>query len=241
MSIYNFCLGFANRLSDFSGRQLGPINIAHLQLPLLVVLLLTAVVIDSKKTTISRDPAPSISSLQTCSSSENCDEDKCPMRFNLTSPIIKMASQNPHFVKTVAGVQMPKLIYGTAWKKERTTDLVVQAVRAGFRGVDTACQPKHYHEPGVGEALKILSDEDGIKREDLFIQTKYTSVDGQDMKTIPYDPQHALPDTVKESLQISLKNLGTNYIDSLVMHSPMRTHRDTMEVSFNIYCKEAEN
>ena len=34
---------------------------------------------------------------------------------------------------------MPKMLYGTAWKKERTTDLVVQAVLNGFKGIDTAC------------------------------------------------------------------------------------------------------
>ena len=33
---------------------------------------------------------------------------------------------------------MPKLLYGTAWKKERTQPLVEQAVRCGFRGIDTA-------------------------------------------------------------------------------------------------------
>ena len=42
------------------------------------------------------------------------------------------------------GVKMPKLIYGTAWKKERTAGLVEKAVKLGFRGIDTACQPKHY-------------------------------------------------------------------------------------------------
>ncbi len=136
-----------------------------------------------------------------------------------------------HFVRTLGGIQMPKLIYGTAWKKERTTDLVVQAIRAGFRGIDTACQPKHYYEPGVGEALKVLSKEDGIQRESLFIQTKFTSIDGQDAKNIPYDPKQELPITVKQSLQASLRNLNTTYIDSLVMHSPMRAHRDTMEVN----------
>ena len=47
-------------------------------------------------------------------------------------------------VKTNVGVQMPRLIYGTAWKKEATTGLVVKAILNGFRGIDTACQPKHY-------------------------------------------------------------------------------------------------
>ena len=54
----------------------------------------------------------------------------------------------PFRVRTNGGVEMPRLIYGTAWKKEATAQLVVKAVLAGFRGVDTACQPKHYFEPG---------------------------------------------------------------------------------------------
>lgn len=53
-------------------------------------------------------------------------------------------------------------MYGTAWKKERTSDLVVQAVRAGFRGIDTACQPKHYREDLVGEALLRLEKEGAV-------------------------------------------------------------------------------
>ena len=59
--------------------------------------------------------------------------------------------------------KMPALIYGTAWKKERTAELVMAAVKAGFRGIDTACQPKHYHEAGVGEALIALKKE-GFER-----------------------------------------------------------------------------
>lgn len=39
-------------------------------------------------------------------------------------------------------MRMPSLMYGTAWKGAKTTDLVVQAVLNGFTGIDTACQPK---------------------------------------------------------------------------------------------------
>ncbi len=52
---------------------------------------------------------------------------------------------------------MPWIIYGTAWKKERTLDLVVKAIQAGFKGIDTACQPKHYDESLVGAALQRLN------------------------------------------------------------------------------------
>jgi len=136
----------------------------------------------------------------------------------------------PLRVATNAGVEMPRLIYGTAWKKEATAPLVVSAVLAGFRGIDTACQPKHYYEKGVGEALQTLSRDHGIRREDLFIQTKFTSLNGQDPKNIPYDKEADLPLQVQQSLAKSLENLGVTYIDSLVMHSPMRTFAATMQV-----------
>ena len=58
--------------------------------------------------------------------------------------IRKLEPMSTSTVTTNAGIQMPRLIYGTAWKKEATTKLVVQAVLNGFRGIDTACQPKHY-------------------------------------------------------------------------------------------------
>lgn len=76
-------------------------------------------------------------------------------------------------VMTSENIEMPSLIYGTAWKKERTADLVEQAIMYGFRGIDTACQPKHYDESLVGEALRRVRNQ-GITREDLFVQTKFT-------------------------------------------------------------------
>lgn len=64
---------------------------------------------------------------------------------------------------------IPKLVYGTAWKKERTPDLVYQALKSGFRGVDTAAQPKHYFEKGVGLGVQEAVKEGIIRREDLFV------------------------------------------------------------------------
>lgn len=72
-------------------------------------------------------------------------------------------------------MQMPRIMYGTAWKKERTAELVSQAVKAGFRGIDTACQPKHYREDLVGQAIKSLISEGVVKREELYIQTNLTA------------------------------------------------------------------
>ena len=120
---------------------------------------------------------------------------------------------------------IPPIIYGTAWKKEHTKDLVLQAIRTGFKGIDTACQPKHYHEAGVGEALKILEKE-AFKREELFIQTKFTPLAGQDPLNIPYDKNANLHTQVMQSFEVSKKNLKTNYVDSLVLHSPLSDFED---------------
>ncbi|MHC3994781.1 aldo/keto reductase family protein [Thiomicrolovo sp. ZZH C-3] len=121
---------------------------------------------------------------------------------------------------TRAGVEMPTLIYGTAWKKEQTAPLVEAALRCGFRGIDTACQPRHYHEAGVGEALAKM-DAEGLKREAVFLQTKFTPADGQDPENTPYDRNAPLPEQVAQSFRVSLDNLRTGYVDSYVLHSPL--------------------
>ncbi len=133
------------------------------------------------------------------------------------------------YVTTSKNIKMPKLIYGTAWKKERTADLVVQAILCGFRGIDTACQPKHYEEALVGEALMRLSTM-GIGREELFVQTKFTPLSGQDPMRIPYDPKGALDVQVAQSFERSKKNLQTEYVDSLVLHSPLFPYPNLLKV-----------
>ena len=134
-----------------------------------------------------------------------------------------------HFVTTTSGVKMPKLIYGTAWKKKRTEDLVVTAVLAGFTGIDTACQPKHYEEPLVGSALLKLQKL-GIERDALFLQTKFTPLSGQDPARLPYDPNAPLETQVAQSFEVSQKNLQTAYLDSWVLHSPLTSYQDTLTV-----------
>jgi diketogulonate reductase-like aldo/keto reductase len=115
-------------------------------------------------------------------------------------------------------VPVPNFMYGTAWKKDATTKLVVQAVQAGFTAIDTANQPKHYSEPLVGEALKELQKQ-GIKRESLFVQTKFTPADGQDHRK-PYDASASLTKQVQQSMDSSLEHLHTDYVDSYVLHGP---------------------
>jgi diketogulonate reductase-like aldo/keto reductase len=115
-------------------------------------------------------------------------------------------------------VPVPSWMYGTAWKKDATTGLVLQAVAAGFTAIDTANQLIHYQEALVGEALLALARQ-GVRREALFLQTKFTPVNGQDHRT-PYDVKADLATQVKQSFDSSLSHLHTDYLDSYVLHGP---------------------
>lgn len=134
-----------------------------------------------------------------------------------------------------AGGSIPRLLYGTAWKKADTASLVATAIRTGFRGIDTACQPKHYEEGAVGEAVAASLRGDGtgsgkLTRAELYLQTKFTPLSGQDPTRIPYDPDAPLPQQVKQSFEASLRNLQTNYLDGLLLHSPLSAAAQTLQV-----------
>src|SRR4051794_40142140 len=117
-----------------------------------------------------------------------------------------------NFITSIAGVRVPRMLYGTAWKKARTQEWVQAAIKEGFRGIDTACQPKHYHEPGVGAGVAASLNAE-LNRAALYLQTKFTPLAGQDPNQVPYDPRATLTEQVAQSLQASLHNLQTDYVD----------------------------
>ena len=119
----------------------------------------------------------------------------------------------------VAGLSVPGFMYGTAWKEDETARLVRLALEAGFRAIDTANQRKHYHEVGVGEALQAAYADGLVQRDDLFLQTKFTHQAGQDER-LPYDPKASLTTQVEQSFASSLEHLGTETLDSYVLHGP---------------------
>jgi diketogulonate reductase-like aldo/keto reductase len=115
--------------------------------------------------------------------------------------------------------EIPDFLYGTAWKEDRTAALVELALRAGFRAIDTANQRRHYCEEGVGEGLAAAYRAGIVTRSGLFLQTKFTYRPGQDHR-LPYDPAAPLSAQVAQSMASSLEHLGTDYIDSFVLHGP---------------------
>jgi diketogulonate reductase-like aldo/keto reductase len=125
-----------------------------------------------------------------------------------------------------------RLIYGTAWKHTKTASLVALALQSGFRRIDTASQLKHYHEAGVGAAVAdALSSGVLATRADVWLQTKFTSIDGQDLNgVLPYEQGAPVETQVRQSLATSLRNLRVDFVDSLILHAPMRTSKDTLRV-----------
>ena len=114
---------------------------------------------------------------------------------------------------------LPAFLYGTAWKEERTPTLTELALRMGFRGIDTANQRRHYFEAGVGRGLAAAYRAGVVTRADVFLQTKFTYRPGQDDR-LPYDPAASLSVQVAQSMASSLEHLGTDYVDSYVLHGP---------------------
>ena len=100
------------------------------------------------------------------------------------------------------GVKMPKLGYGVyQTPPEETERCVLDAIRIGYRGIDTA--QAYGNEEGVGNAMVKC----GLPREDLFITTKIW------ISNYGYEK-------AKASIEESLKKLQTGYIDLLLLHQP---------------------
>ncbi len=128
---------------------------------------------------------------------------------------------------------VPDFLYGTAWKEDRTPALTEMAIKAGFRGIDTANQRRHYYEEGVGQGLAAAYRAGVATRADLFLQTKYTYQPGQDDR-LPYDPNAGFSTQVAQSMASSLQHLGTDYVDSYVLHGPA-SGRDWTEIDAEVW------
>lgn len=118
-----------------------------------------------------------------------------------------------------ARMRVPPILYGTAWKEQATEACVAAALQAGFRGIDTANQRKHYVEAAVGKAVQAAIRAGTVRRDELFLQTKFTHRDGQDHR-LPYDERAPIGTQVEQSFQSSLEHFAADALDSLVLHGP---------------------
>ena len=104
------------------------------------------------------------------------------------------------------GVEMPPIVETTNWMDyPQMKTLVTEGLKVGFRAFDTARD--YGNEPIVGRVIKECLKEQGLKREDIFITTKIGN------------GQQALGN-IEEQIDISLRNLQTDYVDLWLMHWP---------------------
>mmetsp|Transcript_1433 Transcript_1433/g.2085 ORF Transcript_1433/g.2085 Transcript_1433/m.2085 type:complete len:431 (+) Transcript_1433:79-1371(+) len=112
-------------------------------------------------------------------------------------------------------IKVPAMLYGTAYKRHSTADVVERALRAGFFGIDTAtAEGSRYNDSGVGEALRRVVK--STQRNQLFLQLKIHHVTHKD------ENQGDATTRVLRSFRRALSNLGVDYIDALMLRGPSR-------------------
>ena len=102
---------------------------------------------------------------------------------------------------TAHGAQMPAVGFGTMELPHRPAELVAAAIAAGYRLIDTA--RKYGTEEQVGEGIRAS----GIARKDLWVTTKVTELNAREADFL-------------NSAETSLKALGLDYVDLLLVHWP---------------------
>lgn len=114
-------------------------------------------------------------------------------------------------VKLANGVEMPVIGYGT-WRTpdETVGDLVYEAIRAGYRHIDTAA--KYGNESGVGKGIARAIKDGLVTREELFVTTKVWNFDRGYGRT-------------KAAFERSMKELGLTYLDLYLIHWPAAAHQ----------------
>lgn len=131
------------------------------------------------------------------------------------------------------GPVVPSFLYGCAEKPDPS--VILAALNAGYRGIDSACQPQFYDEKAIGQAIaSALSPVSGgglgLKRRGLFVQTKFTTPAGHKPHLAPYLGEDLPEVKVRKSLDMSLAKLGVDYVDCLLLHGPMPTLGETLEI-----------
>ncbi len=126
-------------------------------------------------------------------------------------------------LKTLSGKDVPPVGLGTfPLQGEELANVFIQAVKLGYRLIDTA--DDYRGESGIGLALKR-----GVSRDDVFIQSKISENNAYADEPLSgkffnrnsrFMNRHTVEEVVREKVRRSLLDLGTDYIDSLLIHYP---------------------
>lgn len=100
------------------------------------------------------------------------------------------------------GVKIPKLGLGTWFiEGDKAADAVREAVKSGYRLIDTA--QAYGNERGVGEGVRTC----GVPREEIFVTSKVAA-------------EHKTYEQAKAGIDETLQKMGLDYLDMMIIHSP---------------------
>lgn len=123
------------------------------------------------------------------------------------------------YVKLNNGVEMPIISFGVYQiPKEDTKRCVLDAIKSGYRGIDTA--QSYFNESEVGDAIV----ECGVPREELFITTKVWI-------------DHYGYEECKASVEESLRKLKTDYLDLCLLHQPFSDYYGAYRALEELYAE----
>ena len=123
------------------------------------------------------------------------------------------------YVKLNNGVEMPLINFGVYQiPKEDTKRCVLDAIKSGYRGIDTA--QSYFNESEVGDAIV----ESGVPREELFITTKVWI-------------DHYGYEECKASVEKSLRKLKTDYLDLCLLHQPFSDYYGAYRALEDLYAE----
>ena len=123
------------------------------------------------------------------------------------------------YVKLNNGIEMPLISFGVYQiPKEDTKRCVLDAIKSGYRGIDTA--QSYFNESEVGDAIV----ECGVPREELFITTKVWI-------------DHYGYEECKASVEESLRKLKTDYLDLCLLHQPFSDYYGAFRALEELYAE----
>lgn len=123
------------------------------------------------------------------------------------------------YVKLNNGIEMPLISFGVYQiPKEDTKRCVLDAIKSGYRGIDTA--QSYFNESEVGDAIV----ECGVPREELFITTKVWI-------------DHYGYEECKASVEESLRKLKTDYLDLCLLHQPFSDYYGAYHALEELYAE----
>lgn len=121
------------------------------------------------------------------------------------------------YVTLSNGTQMPILGYGVYQvTKEECERCVLDALKAGYRSLDTA--QSYYNEEEVGTAIQ----KSGIPREEIFLTTKVWI-------------EHYGYEECKQSVEESMRKLKTDYLDLMLLHQPFSDYYGAWRALEDLY------